>query len=199
MAKIIWKGFTKHIVPAPHFPLPANARPLILPARHFWLKAILLAAPVFLPVLGSLYLKNYLLQTDMRDKPWILAGMLLALLLGVLHECLHAWAYPRKATAHIGVLYQRFLAYACCGAPISRQRYFVMCLLPISLCLIPWIVFLLCPPEARTLASLCWGCAIMGAAGPCPDYMNALCAFRQVPHNGYLQEGEDGHDYWFVP
>ena len=108
MAKIIWKGFTKHIVQAPHFPLPAGARPLMLPVKHFWLKAIFLAAPVFLPVLGSLYLKNYLLQTDMRDKPWIIAGMFLALLLGVVHECLHAWAYPRKATAHIGVLYRRF-------------------------------------------------------------------------------------------
>lgn len=199
MAKIIWKGFTKRIVPAPHFPLPTDAHPLILPVKRFWLKAILLAAPVFLPVLGSLYLKNYLQQTDMRDKPWILAGMLLALLLGVLHECLHAWAYPRNATAHIGILYRRCLAYASCGVPISRKRYFVMCLLPLSLCVIPWMVFLLCPSEAKVLASLCWGCAIMGAVGPCPDYMNALCAFRQVPRNGYLQEGEDGRDYWFVP
>ena len=39
----------------------------------------------------------------------------------------------------------------------------------------------------------------MGAVGPCPDYLNALSAFRQVPREGYLQEGEDGRDYWFVP
>ena len=199
MAKIIWKGFTEQIVYAPHFPLPVDARPLLLPAKCFWLKAILSATPVFLPVLGSLYLKNYLLQTDMRNKPWILAGMLLALLLGVVHECLHAWAYPRRATAHIGILYRRFLAYVSCGAPISRQRYFVMSLLPVLLCIIPWIVFLFCPSEAKKLASLCWECAIMGAVGPCPDYMNALSVFRQVPREGYLQEGTDGHDYWFVP
>lgn len=108
MAKIIWKGFTEHVIRAPRRPLPPDARPLIVPRRHYWLKAILLAAPVYLPVLASLYLKNSFLQTDMRDKPWIVAGMALALLLGPLHEYLHACVYPKMATAHIGVLYKRF-------------------------------------------------------------------------------------------
>ena len=52
MARIIWQGFTHHIIPAPRQPLPSDARPLIVPRRHYWLKAILLAAPVWLPVLG---------------------------------------------------------------------------------------------------------------------------------------------------
>lgn len=69
MAKIIWKGFTEHVIRAPRRPLPPDARPLIVPRQHYWLKAILLAAPVYLPVLASLYLKNSFLQTDMRDKP----------------------------------------------------------------------------------------------------------------------------------
>lgn len=199
MAKIIWKGFTEHVIRAPRRPLPPDARPLIVPRQHFWLKAILLAAPVYLPVLASLYLKNSFLQTDMRDKPWTVAGMALALLLGPLHEYLHACVYPKMATAHIGVLYKRFLFYMDCGAPIGRGRYFVMCLLPMLLCILPWIIFLLCPADAKALASLCWGCAIMGAVGPCPDYMNALCAWQQVPRGGYLQEGEDGGDYWYLP
>ena len=110
----------------------------------------------------------------------------------------HAWAYPKGATAHIGMLYKRFLFYVDCGAPIRRERYFVMCLLPTLLCLLPWIVFLLCPADAKALASLCWGCAIMCAVGPCPDYMGALYAWRQVPRGGYLQEGEDGGDYWYL-
>lgn len=198
MVKIIWKGFTEHVIRAPRRPLPPDAHPLLIPRRHYWLKAILLAAPVYLPILASLYLKNYLLQTDLRDKPWIVAGMALALLLGPLHECLHAWCYPKGATAYIGVLYKRFLFYMDCGASISRGRYFVMCLLPMLLCILPWIIFLLCPAEAKALASLCWGCAIMSAVGPAPDYMNALCACRQVPRGGYMQEGEDERDYWYV-
>ena len=198
MARIIWKGFTKHPVLAPRQPLPVGTCPLVVPQRHYWLKAILLASPVYLPVLGSLYLKNYLLQTDVRDRIWILAGMLLALLLGIVHECLHAWVYPKDAVAYIGVLYRRFLAYESCGAPLSRRCYLVMCLSPLLLCLIPWSIFLCSPFGANALASLCWGCAIMCAVGPCPDYMNALCAYRQVPRTGYLQEGEDGRDYWFV-
>ena len=121
MAKIIWKGFTEHVIRAPRRPLPPDARPLIVPRRHYWLKAILLAAPVYLPVLASLYLKNSFLQTDMRDKPWIVAGMALALLLGPLHEYLHACVYPKMATAHIGVLYKRFLFYMDCGAPIAAD------------------------------------------------------------------------------
>lgn len=198
MAKIIWKGFTEHVIRAPRRPLPPDARPLIVPRRHYWLKAILLAAPVYLPVLASLYLKNSFLQTDMRDKPWIVAGMALALLLGPLHEYLHACVYPKMATAHIGVLYKRFLFYMDCGAAISRGRYFVMCLLPMLLCILPWTVFLLCPADAKALASLCWGCAIMSAVGPAPDYMNALCAWRQVPRGAQLQEGPDGGDYWYL-
>ena len=102
MAKIIWKGFTEHVIRAPRRPLPPDAHPLIVPRRHYWLKAILLAAPVWLPVLASLYyLKNSLLQTDMRDKPWIVAGMALALLLGPLHEwfaCLGLFA--KRDSAH---------------------------------------------------------------------------------------------------
>lgn len=199
MAKIIWKGFTRQIVPAPHRPLPPDARPLLVPRRHYWLKAILLAAPVYLPVLASLYLKNSLLQTDLRDRPWIAAGMVLALLLGPLHEYLHACVYPQGATAHIGVLYKRLLFYMDCKAPIRRGRYILMCLLPMLLCMIPWMIFLLCPADAKALASLCWGCAIMCAVGPCPDYVNALCAWRQVPREGYIQEGADGRDYWYLP
>lgn len=199
MAKIIWKGFTRQIVPAPHRPLPPDARPLLIPRQHYWLKAILLAAPVYLPVLASLYLKNSLLQTDLRDRPWIAAGMVLALLLGPLHEYLHACVYPQGATAHIGVLYKRLLFYMDCKAPIRRGRYILMCLLPMLLCMIPWMIFLLCPADAKALASLCWGCAIMCAVGPCPDYVNALCVWRQVPREGYLQEGADGRDYWYLP
>ena len=96
MAKIIWKGFTEHVIRAPHRPLPPDARPLIVPRRHYWLKAILLAVPVWLPVLASLYLKNSLLQTDLRDRPWIVAGMALAMLLGPLHECLTPGPIPRE-------------------------------------------------------------------------------------------------------
>ena len=157
MAKIIWKGFTEHVIRAPRRPLPPDARPLIVPRRHYWLKAILLAALVWVPVLASLYLKNSLLQTDLRDRPWIVAGMALALLLGPLHECLHAWAYPRNETAHIGVLYRRCLFYMDCGAAISRGRYFVMCLLPMLLCILPWTILSSC--FARPMPRLWLRCA----------------------------------------
>ena len=123
-------------------------------------------------------------------------GLVIALLLGIVHEWLHCLPYPRQATAYIGILPKRFMAYMSCTAPLCRNNDLLSSLLPAILGFIPWIIFLLCPATARPLASLCWGCAVMGMVSPCPDYLYAYCVYRQVPPHGWIQAGADGC-YWY--
>lgn len=196
MPKIIWKGCSS----APYTPalqeLPPDAQKIQIPVQYYWLRAMLLAAPFYVPVVLSLYLKNHFLHCNIIDKGWLAMGLVIALLLGIVHEWLHCLPYPRQATAYIGILPKRFMAYMSCTTPLRRNNDLLSSLLPVIWGFIPWIIFLLCPATARPLASLCWGCAVMGMVSPCPDYLYAYCVYRQVPPHGWIQAGADGC-YWY--
>lgn len=81
---------------------------------------MLLAAPFYVPVVVSLYLKNHFLHCNIIDKGWLAIGLVIALLLGIVHEWLHCLPYPRQATAYIGILPKRFMAYMSCTAPLRK-------------------------------------------------------------------------------
>lgn len=59
MPQIIWKGFSRKPFHAPDEPLPTRAVKLEIPRRHFWIRALLLSSPLYLPIIASLYLKSY--------------------------------------------------------------------------------------------------------------------------------------------
>ena len=196
MPRIIWKGCSRKPYEAPDEPLPPEAIKVEIPRNHFWMRALFMAAPLFLPVVASLYLKSHIAGYALIDKRWIALGLLGALLLSIVHEWLHCLPYPRTASASIGILPARFMAYMTCNYPISRRNDMISSLLPALLGVIPWIVFLFCPATQKEFASFCWGLAIMGVTSPCPDFLHAYYIWKCVPEHAFVQTTSHGI-YWF--
>ena len=193
---IIWKGCSRKPYEPSDKPLPPEAVKLEVPQNDFWIRALFMAAPLFLPVIASLYLKSYITGHTLIDKQWIAIGLLTALTLSIVHEWLHCLPYPRTATAYIGILPTRFMAYMTCNFPISRRNDIISSLLPVLLGIIPWMAFLFCPITQKELASFCWGLAIMGVTSPCPDYLHAYYIWKHVPKHAFIQTTSHG-TYWF--
>ena len=193
---IIWKGCSRKPYEPSDKPLPPEAVKLEVPQNDFWIRALFMAAPLFLPVIASLYLKSYITGHTLIDKQWIAIGLLTALALSIVHEWLHCLPYPRTATAYIGILPTRFMAYMTCNFAISRRNDIISSLLPVLLGIIPWMAFLFCPITQKELASFCWGLAIMGVTSPCPDYLHAYYIWKHVPKHAFIQTTSHG-TYWF--
>ena len=189
---IIWKGCSRKPYEPSDKPLPPEAVKLEVPQNDFWIRALFMAAPLFLPVIASLYLKSYITGHTLIDKQWIAIGLLTALALSIVHEWLHCLPYPRTATAYIGILPTRFMAYMTCNFPISRRNDIISSLLPVLLGIIPWMAFLFCPITQKELASFCWGLAIMGVTSPCPDYLHAYYIWKHVPKHAFIQTTSHG-------
>jgi hypothetical protein len=83
-----------------------------------------------------------------------------------------------------------------CKAELSKKRFIAMSLLPIILGIIPLIVFTVAPIEYKILNSMMWSMAMIGLVSPITDYMNVYHVLKEVPNNGYIQDGEDGL-YWY--
>ncbi|ADY37126.1 hypothetical protein Bacsa_2590 [Phocaeicola salanitronis DSM 18170] len=81
MPRIIWKGCSRKPYEAPDEPLPPEAIKVEIPRNHFWMRALFMAAPLYLPVVASLYLKSHIAGYALIDKRWIALGLLGALLL----------------------------------------------------------------------------------------------------------------------
>ena len=66
--RIIWKGCSYKPYKAPDEPLPPEVVKLEIPQDNFWMRAIFIASPLFLPVIASLYLKNHRLTDRFISK-----------------------------------------------------------------------------------------------------------------------------------
>ena len=133
-----------------------------------------MAAPLFLPVVASLYLKSHIAGYALIDKRWIALGLLGALLLSIVHEWLHCLPYPRTASAYIGILPARFMAYMTCNYPISRRNDMISSLLPALLGVIPWIVFLFCPATQKGVRVFLLGTCHYGSYIPLPGLSSCV-------------------------
>ena len=120
---IIWKGCSRKPYEPSDKPLPPEAVKLEVPQNDFWIRALFMAAPLFLPVIASLYLKSYITGHTLIDKQWIAIGLLTALALSIVHEWLHCLPYPRTATAYIGIL--PWMAFLFC--PITQKELVSFC------------------------------------------------------------------------
>ncbi|MCI2088618.1 MAG: DUF3267 domain-containing protein [Prevotella sp.] len=193
MPKMIWKGITDSDFEFKTEDLPVNSQIIHIPGNSMT-RSVLFAIPFILLCFFALWekLKNFSL-----DKPYLLIGIVLSILLCTVHELLHAIVYPKKCNAYIGIIPKKFIFYMSCAAPLKKMRFILMSLLPMILGIIPLIVFACTPSDYRILDAILWPMAMMGLVSPCPDYMNVYYVLKEVPKNAYIQDGEDGL-YWFI-
>ena len=97
----------------------------------------------------------------------------------IIHEWLHAIAYPGKAAVTIGKLKGRLVFVALASFPLKRSRFIVMCLLPFLLGVIPLILFVLSSPRNTIFNGLLFGMTCMGMISPYPDVYNVILVLQQ--------------------
>ena len=125
--------------------------------------------------------------------PWgILAGFVMGFLLLVVHELLHAVAYPKEASVTVGKMKGKPVFVAFASYPMKRRRFIQMCLLPYVLGLIPLAAFLFLPPANHLLNGMMFGMACMGTISPYPDIYNALLVLKSSSEGDCIMFYEDG-------
>jgi len=171
--------------------LPENAKEIRIPENNMTVSFVF-AIPFIILMFVSLHVKSLIGHEFPLNRPYAAIGIVAGLLLVVVHEFLHACVYPKGATAYIGVIPGKFMAYTCCAAPLRKDRFILMSLLPVLLGIVPYVLFLLCPIGGKIAAAIFSPCAMIGFIAPCPDYLNVFCVCRQVPDGAYIQDGDDG-------
>ncbi len=196
MPKMIWKGITSSDFEFKTEDLPDNSQIIHIPENPMS-RSVLFAIPFILLCFFALWERFYFDKNFSLDKPYLLIGIILGILLCTVHELLHAIVYPKKCNAYIGIIPKEFIFYMSCSAPLRKRKFILMSLLPMILGIIPLVVFVCMPSDFKILNTILWPMAMMGLVSPSPDYMNVYYVLKEVPQNAYIQDGEDGL-YWFM-
>ncbi len=200
MPKMIWVGLLRKN-PAEYSKgqLPENARKLVMPAsmEEMMLRALPFLAPLVVLICLSMLLKTILSGQVVIHPAYFTLGLLAGFAGLLLHEILHAVVYPSRATVYIGVYPRALAAVALASHPLSRGRFILMSLLPIILGILPLVLFLSSPAEARQLNGFLFGLAIMGLTSPYPDFYNVFQVLRQTPAGCRVQFF--GDDVYWLP
>ncbi|MCR5539496.1 MAG: DUF3267 domain-containing protein [Ruminococcus sp.] len=200
MPKIRWIGIIdqKDIAKYQSAPLPENAIKTDLPNSmgEMMMKAAPIAVCSFMICMVSMVAKCSAAKMNVISLPWTIVGLLITPLYLILHEFLHAIAYPKKAIVSIGILKQ-FAAVALAFYPLKRWRFTVMSLLPYILGLVPLILFQLCSAENEALNSILFILSMMGMISPYPDAYNVFYMFRKIPAGSKILFC--GDDTYYIP
>lgn len=194
MPHIIFKGIARADDPdlLAVNPKPAGARDLRLSSVA---EQVLWMLPGFFLCITSMIMKARLTGRFPLLAPLLPVGVLLGILACFLHELLHALPQPKGAVVYIGFIPRGFLFFMKCKEPISRRRFVLMALLPVTLGVIPLALFWFSTSSA--LCALWWPMAMIGFLSPAPDYANVFHILREVPPKGRIQDAEQGL-CWFV-
>ena len=196
MPTIIWCGNQPWDTDFPESVLPNRAKAIDMPADIF--KSSMAYGMLPLVLCGAIIAAKWLILQEREINPvYVPIGILLGLLLMPVHELLHALCYEKGQKVYIGISLKKFAAFAVCHEPISKRRFIVMSLMPVLLGVVPFVVFLLAPPNG-ILSGICIPLGVMGVLSPMPDYMAVSIVCRQVPPKAYVHTQNHGF-YWYNP
>lgn len=198
MSKIIWKGIIKSEEDFPTADIPKTA--VLLDDKN--MKTVMLSSIPFMfllliPCFVCVFAKAFTSGEPPINPPFIIIGVLIGFLLMLVHEYLHAIAYPRDAEVWIGIMPKSFAALVLSSSPISKTRFIFMSLLPIILGVIPMTAFCMMDSSLKELNSILLGAGIMGMTSVYPDIYNVTCVLKKVPKGAILQNNKNHTFYYF--
>lgn len=187
-------GFVKEHYKHEHESLPCNAR--IIPEEASNLKRITAGLMGIAIGYGLLLLKQYKYNNgdSILNKPFILAGIILGVLLLLPHEILHLIPYPKNSTKKI--LIRNWAPSAYCSAAVSKRRFIISSLLPILLGIVPLLLFMITSSVHSVINTILWTAGTIGLATPANDYIDAFNCFIKAPSKSMIQSGNDGFYYF---
>lgn len=114
----------------------------------------------------------------------------------IVHELLHAIAFPKNATVYIGIMPKSLTVVALSSSPVKRNRFIFLSILPIILGLIPLVIFCFNSNTLKELNGIMFGMAIMGMTTVYPDLYNIFNILKVVPKNAIIQNNKN-ETYYF--
>ncbi len=189
MPKIKWKGIIKSENDFPTADVPINAKKLNIEEdmKKMQLKALPFMIPSVLVLLICMFLKTFIAGEKIVNIWFIFVGFIIGFLLIIVHELLHAIAYPKNAIVYIGIMPKSLTAVALSSSPVKRNRFIFLSIFPIILGIIPLVVFCFCDNNLKELNGLMFGMSIMGMLSVYPDIYNIYCVLKWVPKNATIQ------------
>lgn len=126
-----------------------------------------------------------------------LVGFILAVLVILPHEFLHAIWFPKKAEVYLYYSLKNMIAFVLCTEPISKVKFILMSLCPnLVFGWVPfmlWVVF----PNVNGISKTIFTFSVMSIIFGSGDYMNIFNAIRQMP-KGSMQQLSGFNSYWFI-
>lgn len=198
MPKIIWKGIIKNEDDFPIAQIPKNAKKLDSEEslKKMQIKALPFMIPSVLLCFICMFAKTYIANEKIINISFIFIGVVIGLLLIIIHELLHAIAFPKNATVYIGIVPKSFTAVALSSSPVKRNRFIFLSILPIILGVIPLVIFCFGSNSSKELNGLMFGMAIMGMVSVYPDIYNIFNVLKVVPRNATIQNNKN-ETYYF--
>jgi hypothetical protein len=198
--KIVWKGKYISKEQLPIVILPSNAVKFKEPSTFLTLNlfAGIFVIPVTIIVGTAFYIKTLLgLTVDFYDM-FDIWGMLIALIMIIPHEFLHAIAFPKQAEVQIWYSIKNMMLFAYSTYPTSKLRFIYSSLLPsIIFGVVPLMAWFFIPNEffqaSKTIFSFASFSLILGIG----DFLNVYNAAIQMPRNSIIQLS-GFHSYWYL-
>lgn len=198
MPKIIWKGIIKSEKDFPTADIPKNAKKLDSEEdmKKMQIKALPFMIPSVLICFICIFTKTFIANEKVINVGFLFLGVIIGFLEILVHELLHAIAFPKNATVYIGVMPKSFTAVALSSSPVNRNRFIFLSILPIILGLIPLVIFCFSSNELKELNGILFGMSIMGMISVYPDIYNIFNILKVVPKNAIIQNNKN-ETYYF--
>ncbi|MCI9525201.1 MAG: DUF3267 domain-containing protein [Erysipelotrichaceae bacterium] len=198
MPKIIWKGIIKSENDFPTADIPENAKKLDSEEdmKKMQIKALPFMIPSVLICFICMLTKTFIANEKVISVGFLFLGVIIGFLLILVHELLHAIAFPKNATVYIGIMPKSFTAVALSSSSVKRNRFIFLSILPIILGLIPLVIFCFSSNELKELNGILFGMSIMGMISVYPDIYNIFNILKVVPKNSIIQNNKN-ETYYF--
>ncbi len=198
MPEIRWKGVIKCEEDFPAADIPEGAVKLDGEddMRTMQIRALPFMIPSVLIGFLCMAMKTYTAGEMVIDKRFLFVGVLAGLLLILVHELLHAVAFPKGATVYIGIMPKSFTAVALSASPVKRNRFIFLSLLPILLGIVPLMLFGLGGCDQKEWNGAMFGMAVMGMVSVYPDVYHAYHILKTVPRDAVIQNDKNTTYYY---
>ena len=197
--KLVWKGKYENEKQLLIGNLPENAVKFKEPGTPLMLNLVasIFIIPVFVIMGIAGFIKFHSELNIFSFYQFNILGMLLAVLMVIPHEILHAIVFPKGAEVQIWYYSKGFMAFIFSTCPISKFRFIFLSLLPnIIFGLIPLIVWIFIPLKFDAVSKVVFSFAFFSLLFGIGDYLNVFNATIQMPKNS-LTQLYGFNSYWF--
>ncbi|WBW99116.1 DUF3267 domain-containing protein [Oceanirhabdus sp. W0125-5] len=198
--KLIWKGKFDNEEQLSSGNLPDNAIKFKEPETlaKVNLVASLFIIPVIVIIGIAIYIKRKLGGNVGIFDMFNLWGILLAYLMIIPHEFLHAIAFPKDAEVEVWYSVKNMMAFVFSTSPTSKARFIFLSLLPNMIFgFIPLILWIFIPEEFAIISKIVLSFATFSLMMGIGDFLNVFNAATQMPKNSITQLS-GLHSYWYM-